>query len=133
MMSNPVDVTQKYFDAWNAHDAVAIVNTFVINGIYQDPNITARGDEIGAYAQSLWEAFPDLTLEIVSKAETATGMVVVEWLLTGTNSKSFQGLLPSGNKISLAGADFIKILDDKIQSVMGYFDTKVIEISLGYR
>jgi steroid delta-isomerase-like uncharacterized protein len=130
-MSNPIYVAQRYFDAWNSQDAVGIVNTFVINGVYQDPSITARGEEIGAYAQSLWEAFPDLSFKIVSKAETAAGMVVTEWLMTGTNSKPFQGLPPSGNKISLAGADFFKISGDKIESVMGYFDTKVIPEQLG--
>ena len=124
-------MAQKYFDAWNAHDAVGIVSTFAIDGVYQDPSITACGDEIGAYAQSLWETFPDLSFQIVSKAETTTEMVVAEWLMTGTNTKPFQGLPPSGNKISLPGADFIKVSSGQIESVMGYFDTKVIPEQLG--
>lgn len=32
-----LDIAQKYFDAWNAHDADAIVKTFADNGIYRDP------------------------------------------------------------------------------------------------
>lgn len=130
-MNKPIDIAQKYFDAWNAHDAIGLVSTFAIDGVYQDPNRTAHGDEIGAYAQGLWEAFPDLSFELVSKAETTTEMVVAEWLMTGTNSKPFQGLPPTGNKISLPGADFIKISGDKIGSVMGYFDTKAIPEQLG--
>ncbi|MGA7179496.1 MAG: ester cyclase [Thiobacillaceae bacterium] len=130
-MNNPSDVLQRYFDAWNAHDAAGIVSTFTSDGVYQDPNTRAHGDEIGAYAQSLWVAFPDLSFEVVSKAGTDAGMVAAEWLMTGTNTGPFQGLPPSGNKVSLAGADFIKVSGGQIESVTGYFDTKVIPEQLG--
>jgi len=130
-MNNPTDVVQKYFNAWNSLDAIGIVNTFINEGVYQDPNIRAIGNEIGGYAQSLWKAFPDLSLEIVSMGSTQTGVVAVEWLMTGINTGPFQSLPPSGKKISIAGADFIKISGDQIESVMGYFDTKSILEQLG--
>jgi len=130
-MKNPLDVAQDYFNAWNAHDAGAICSIFTEDGEYHDPGIKLRGRDISTYVQSLWEAFPDLSFEIVSKSESADGMVAAQWLMKGTNTGPFQGLPASGEKVLLPGADFIKISGDKIDSVKGYFDSKAVPIQLG--
>jgi heme-degrading monooxygenase HmoA len=51
--------------------------------------------------------------------------------MKGTNAGSFQGLPPTGRAISLPGVDVIEIGTDGIQSVKGYFDTRVIPEQLG--
>jgi steroid delta-isomerase-like uncharacterized protein len=130
-MSNLLDVAQAYFNAWNAHDSDAIANEFNENGEYIDPNIRIRGRDIGRYAHSLWEAFPDLSFEIVSKAGTGNGMVAAQWLMRGTNKGAFRGLPPTGKEILLSGADFIKITNGKIESVVGYYDSKAVPDQLG--
>ena len=132
-MNNPVDVALAYFNAWNARDADSIASLFTEEGEYHDPNIKILGRDIGAYAQSLWTAFPDLSFEIVTKAESGEGMVTSQWLMKGTNTGSFQGLPPSGRKVSLPGADFIKVAGGKIESVVGYFDSKVVPQQLGFQ
>src|ERR1700688_501829 len=98
----PVQIAQRYFEAWNRRDPRAIVATFEKGGTYMDSAIPAplTGDAIGAYAQGLWDAFPDLTFEIVKVAQGAEGLVAAEWLMTGTNTGSFNGL---------PGADFIRV------------------------
>ncbi len=130
-MNNPLDVAQAYFNAWNAHDAASITSLFTEEGEYHDPTIRMRGREIGAHLQGLWDAFPDLGFEIVSKAAAGDGMVAAQWLMKGTNTGSFRGLPPSGNKVWLPGADFIKVSGDRIGSVMGYFDTNAVPQQLG--
>ena len=47
---------------------------------------------------SLWQAFPDLSFEIVSQAETGGGRLAAEWLMRGTNTGSFRGLPPTGRR-----------------------------------
>ena len=71
-----LELAQAYFDAWNAQDADAIVATFCDAGTYTDPttNGTLSGPAIGAYAKGLWDAFPDLSFEIRSLAETAANL-----------------------------------------------------------
>ncbi len=70
----PLDIASQYLDAWNAHDADAIVRTFATDGTYCDPTTAAlSGDAIGANAKRLWSAFPDLSFEIVSLAEAGVG------------------------------------------------------------
>ena len=83
---NCLDIANQYFGAWNAHNADAIVNTFVDDGTYCDP-ITNEilGDAIGKNAKRLWKAFPDLSFEIVRLAEAGSGRVMAEWLMKGTN------------------------------------------------
>ena len=130
-MNNPPDVAQAYFNAWNAHDAGSIASLFTEEGEYHDPSIKVRGRDIGTYAQSLWDAFPDLVFELVSKAESGEGMVAAQWLMKGTNTGSFQGLPPSGQKVLLPGADFIKVSGGRIESVVGYFDTRVVPEQMG--
>lgn len=127
-----LDKANKYFDAWNAHDADAIVRTFADDGTYWDPTtgeIPAGG--IRANARRLWEAFPDLSFEIVSVAVAGPGRVVAEWIMKGTNSGEFQGLPATGRTISLPGVDVIEIGTDGIKAVKGYFDTRTIAEQLG--
>lgn len=127
-----LDIAQKYFDAWNAHDADAIVKTFADNGIYRDPTTgEISGDAIGVNAKRLWDTFPDLSFEIVSITEAGPGRVVAEWIMKGTHAGAFQGLPATGRKISLPGADVIEIGTNGIEAVKGYFDTRVIPVQLG--
>jgi steroid delta-isomerase-like uncharacterized protein len=127
-----LEIANKYFDAWNTHDAEAIVNTFAENGTYCDPSTgEISGDAIGANAKRLWNVFPNLSFEIVSVAEAGSGRVVAEWIMKGTNTGSFHKLPATGRTISLPGADVIEIGADGIKSVKGYFDTHAIPEQLG--
>lgn len=128
----PLDIAHQYFNAWNDHNADAIVKCFVDGGTYFDPGAQLlSGNAIGAYASSLWAAFPDLAFEITNLMETSDGRIAAEWLMTGTNKGPMNGLPPTGKAISLPGADFIDISPDGIRSLKGYFDTKVVPEQLG--
>ena len=61
------------------------------------------------YARGLWDAFPDLTFEIISKAQTGPESVAAQWVMRGTNTGSLQGLPPTGRSVEVPGADFIEI------------------------
>lgn len=131
-MANLLSVAHKYFDAWNNHDADALVATFAEGGTYSDPSSgEVYGEALKAYVNDLWEAFPDLSFDAVSTAEAGPNTVATQWLMKGTNSGPFQGLPPSGCTVSLPGADFIEIEGDRIKSVKGYFDSRVVPEQLG--
>lgn len=129
---NTLAAARRYLDAWNARDAAAIAATFVAGGTYTDPSTPAiTADAVGAYAQRLWAAFPDLSFEIVSLAEAGAGRVVAEWFMRGTNTAPFMGLPPTGRAIALPGVDVIDAGEGGITSVKGYFDTRAIPTQLG--
>lgn len=131
-MMKAIDVANEYFDAWNARDADAITRTFIAGGTYSDPTTgVISGDAIAVNAKRLWEAFPDLSFEVISVAEAGSSRVAAEWLMTGTNNGPFQGLPPTKRKVSLPGADFIEVTAGGIKAVTGYFDTRIIPDQLG--
>lgn len=133
MAPNPAESAQRYFDAWNRHDAAGIVSTFHDGGTYADPTTPGplTGQAIGAYAQVLWAAFPDLSFEVASLAQNGDGLVAAEWVMRGVNTGSFMGLPPTGVTVTLPGSDFIRVEDDKIRSVQGYFDGGAVPRALG--
>jgi steroid delta-isomerase-like uncharacterized protein len=128
-----LDAAHKYFDAWNRRDAKGIVATFGVGGTYSDPTTKPlTGDAIGAYAQGLWSAFPDLSFEIVGIGETSSGHVAAQWIMRGTNSGSMWGLPPTGRQVVLPGADFVEVhADGLLKSVTGYFDSRGVPDQLG--
>jgi steroid delta-isomerase-like uncharacterized protein len=128
----PMEVAHAYFAAWNARNPDAIVAAFAAGGTYTDPLAgTLTGPAIGAYAGRLFAAFPDLSFELVSAAPAGAGVVATQWLMKGTNTAPFQGLPPTGRSIALPGADFVTVAGDKVQSVVGYFDSAATPRQLG--
>ncbi|MFV1921203.1 MAG: ester cyclase [Methylotenera sp.] len=121
-----------YFDAWNAHDAVALRAVFSDGGTYQDPSVgEVSGQKPELYAEHLWNAFPDLAFASAGFYALSANKFLAEWVMTGTNTGSLNGLPPSGKSVSLNGVDIIEVSDDGIQSVIGYFDSKAVPVQLG--
>jgi steroid delta-isomerase-like uncharacterized protein len=133
MPQTAVQVFQRYVDAWNRRDPGDIVATFAEGATYVDPTTAGplTGAAIGAYAQGLWDAFPDLTFDVVSLGDDSHGLVSAEWLMKGTNTGSLKGLPPTGRSIAVAGADFARIDGEKIISLRGYFDAGAVPRALG--
>jgi predicted ester cyclase len=77
-----------------------------------------------AYTSGLFAAFPDLSFEIISAAQTGDDTVSAQWMMRGTNTGPMAGVPPTGMAVALPGADFITVDGDKIRSVQGYFDQK---------
>ncbi|MBL8541827.1 MAG: ester cyclase [Betaproteobacteria bacterium] len=128
-----MQVAERYFDAWNRRDAEAIVASFASGGTYSDPSAgeNLQGDAIAAYARGLWAAFPDLSFATASAADDGAGLISAQWIMRGTNTGSMLGLPPTGRSVTLAGADFIQVEGDRIRSVRGYFDSRVVPDQLG--
>jgi steroid delta-isomerase-like uncharacterized protein len=126
-------IVQAYFDAWNAHDADAIESTFAEGGTYEDPTTPGPllGSAIGENAAGLWSAFPDVSFEVTSHVHDGSGLFSAQWTMKGTNSGSFAGLPPTGRSVVLPGADFIRVADDGITSVEGYFNPGAIPEQIG--
>ena len=128
----PTEVARRYIDAWNIRSPAAINGMFVEGGTYTDPVTKGplTGAAIGGFAEGLFVPFPDLTFEITSNEETASG-VVLEWTMRGTNTGSLSGLPPTGARIAQPGIDVIRVSGDKVLSVRGYFDRQTMLDQLG--
>lgn len=124
---------RRYFDAWNARSADAILSSLNDGATYEDPSSggPVSGENLAAYVSGLWSAFPDLAFEEISLAETAPGTAAGQWIMRGTNTGNFMGLPPTGKKVQLHGCDFITVKGGKVQSVIGYFDSAAVPRQLG--
>jgi steroid delta-isomerase-like uncharacterized protein len=124
---------RRYFDAWSRHSADGIVAAINPGGTYEDPMTGGplSGAELARYAGNLFEAYPDLSLEILSEVEDGSGHVAARWVMRGTNNGPMRGAPPTGRSIELAGADFIVTKGDHVASVTGYFDSAALFRQLG--
>jgi SnoaL-like domain len=69
---NALEVSQRSTDAWNRHDADALVALYAEGGTYHNPRLdhALTGQAIGDFAKSVWAAYPDMSLEIISRGDT---------------------------------------------------------------
>ncbi len=128
MMSKEIEIVEKYFSAWNAHDTDAILATFTIDGTYSDPvgGKNLSGQNYADYASSLFITFPDLKLELIENSVASTGVIAAPWLLFGTHQGPVGELQATGKSIVLPGCDFITVENEKIKQVIGYFDPEYL-------
>ena len=85
---NAIEVVKRYSEAWNRHDADAIVALFVEGGTYSNPDAGRglTGQAIADFAKGVFAAFPDVSFEIVSIGDTGGGLVAFQWLARATNT-----------------------------------------------
>lgn len=130
---NALERCRGYFDAWAARDMNGILAAFAPRGRYEDP--TTRGPlsvaGLRAHAERLWEAFPDLTFEMVSIDPIGTDRVSGQWRMRGTNTGSLNGLPPTERAVDLPGIDVVVAGPAGIESVTGYFDSVAVARQLG--
>lgn len=129
---SPPSLAQRYFTAWNDRDGDAIAACFARDGEYSDPlaGDHLTGDAIAAYARSIWEAFPDLQIQVIHSSNCGRGSIVAQWIIRGTHAGVFRGHAPTGRALSLAGASFIRQGDGGVTSAQSYFDTGAIRRQL---
>jgi steroid delta-isomerase-like uncharacterized protein len=130
-----LEITQRETDAWNRHDADALVALFTEGGTYHTPRIghALRGQAIADYAKSVWAAYPDMSLEIISSGDTGGGLVATQWVLHGTHTgQLMDGNPPTGPNVAYPGASFTQIEGDKIRSEQVYVDRQTAAEQLRY-
>jgi steroid delta-isomerase-like uncharacterized protein len=130
---NPLHAVQPYFDAWNRHEADALVASLTPDGVYADPIVPqgVSGPALVGYVHGLWAAFPDLHFELASTSVLDENQVAAQWIMFGTNTGPFNGLPPTGKSVKVLGADFIAVADGQVKHVQGYFDSGEVPRQLG--
>lgn len=127
-MQSYTEAVKVYFDAWNAHDTDAILDSLTLDGTYSDPvgGENLSGQAYADYANSLFIAFPDLELELISNTVASNNMVAAPWLLFGTHQGPVGDLQSTNRVITLPGCDFIVVENRKVKTVLGYFDPEYL-------
>jgi steroid delta-isomerase-like uncharacterized protein len=133
---NAIEVAQNNFNSWNRHDAEAYVAGYADGGTYRTPRFDhgLTGSAIGDFVKSVWKAFPDASLEMISIGDTGGGLIALQWILHGTHTGPLMdGTPPSGRKVSYPGASFVQVEGDKIRSEQVYVDRQTVAELLGLK
>jgi steroid delta-isomerase-like uncharacterized protein len=133
---NALEIAQRSFDAWNRHDADAIVGLFAEGGTHSSPRAGKEltGEAIANFAKALFKAYPDASFEIISIGDTGGGLVASEWVLHGTHSGAyFDSSPPTGRSLTLPGASFTQVESDKIRYERVYTDRQTVAEQLGLK
>jgi steroid delta-isomerase-like uncharacterized protein len=133
---NATEVAQNNFNSWNRHDADAIVAAYAKGGTYRTPRMghSLTGQAIGDFAKSVWKAFPDASLELISIGDAGAGLIAIQWILPGTHpGPLMDGTPPTGRKVSYPGASFVQVDGDKIRSEHVYIDRQTVAELLGLK
>ena len=126
---------QEWAAAWSEHDdgarlAALYTSDATHEEVPSDTNF-AGPEEIAAYAQSHFAAFPDVALELTS-AFAAGDLAAAEWVYGGTYTGSLPGLPPgAGQPFSVRGTAIFELQDGKIRRSASYFDFYSLLIQLG--
>jgi steroid delta-isomerase-like uncharacterized protein len=134
-MTEAREVSDRYTDLINAHDAEAIAALFGDDGVLIDPTGEYRGREaIVEYWQGFFQAFPDISGSDEFKAESGD-TAINEWTASGTNDgplETPEGTIPAtGKRATLRGCDAVTVRGGTITSQRIYYDQLSFLAQLG--
>ena len=132
---NALEVSQRIFDAWNRHDADAVIAGYAEDATYHSPRFDhpVKGRQaIGDWIKLVLKAYPDLRFEVISRGDTGGGLVATRFVLHGTHTGPFMdGTPPTGRTVAYPIASFAQVEGDKIRSEHVYFDRQGVAEQLG--
>ena len=134
-MAQAREVSDRYTDLINAHDAQGIATLFADDGVLVDPGGEHRGrDAIAEYWDGFFRAFPDIHGQDDFEAESGD-TAINEWSASGTNTGPLEGpegtIPATGKRVTLRGCDAITVRDGLIESQRIYFDQLSFMTQLG--
>ncbi len=134
-MAEAREISDRYTDAINAHDADAIGALYADDGVFTEPAGEFRGREaIVQYWERFFTAFPDLNGRDEFTAESGD-TAINEWSFSGTNSgpiETPEGTIPAtGKRVTVRGCDALTVREGRIRSHRAYYDQLTFMTQLG--
>ncbi|MDH3682135.1 MAG: nuclear transport factor 2 family protein [Acidimicrobiia bacterium] len=113
-MTCELDLVERYFKAFNAHDLEAVVDCFTDDGVITTSDgVRHHGArEIRRFYDDIIEQFPDARCEL-QRAWDSAGTAAAEWDFTGTRRDQ-------QDRFQLVGAELFTLRDAKIDDLRVY-------------
>jgi steroid delta-isomerase-like uncharacterized protein len=128
------DVARAYFEAHERKDLATVSSLWEPGKVARIIGIAdlRAPDELRGYFESLYDAFPDFQLRILS----VTGddeRAAVRWALTGTfaGPGTFQGMEATGARLAMEGIDLLEVSDGRVHDLVAYVNGADIAEQLG--
>src|ERR1700674_2219076 len=128
-------VVEHAFEAMTAQDIDRLVALVTPDCDWVDAGTRIQGpDQLRAYMQAFYTAFPDFGLAIQHSVESGD-TVAAETRFTGTHTGPLRlpsgEVPPTGKPISLEGCDYIEVVGGKIKSWHSYANMAAFMAQLG--
>lgn len=133
-MSEVSEAAKGFYQAWNRHDAAAVLAAFAPGGWLSDPTLSApvSGEGLTTYVSGWLTGFGDLQFQ-VKRLATDGEWVAAQWVLRGVNSGALGSEAPTGRLVEVSGADWLQVQAGKVVAVHRVFDARGLMQQLGYR
>jgi steroid delta-isomerase-like uncharacterized protein len=89
------------------------------------------GAELREYTVEIFEAFPDVRLEVKRVISADDGVVAIEGVYVGTHEGVLDGIPPTGNNVVIPTMTVIDVSQDGITSWRDYWDQQEFSEQLG--
>jgi len=124
---------ERALTAFDAHDVDAMMAEFADGGTFTDPLVDGElsGDALRDYTLEVFEAFPDLRIDVRRVVSTGGEVVAIETTYVGTHEGPMEGLPPTGETIEIPGVTIIDVSDAGITAWRDYFDQQLFADQLG--
>ncbi len=127
-------VVNDIYDAINAHDLDKLASYYTDDLVLDivSGNLVVNGNaEFRAFFAELFEAFPDLTFKL-NRMLTSDNIAVCEFSTSGTLTKPWLGIQPTGKSVESICLDIMEFENGKIKHVTNYRDVQSMLIQLGH-
>ena len=122
------------FTAGWSQDMPRLLSTVTDDVVYEDATLGVVNhgkEELRAFAQGFFNAFPDLHFTMTS-CFVSGKLAATEWIGTGTHKGDMPGM-PATNKVaSIRGVSVIELQDGKIKHDTDYWDMATMMRQLGF-
>jgi steroid delta-isomerase-like uncharacterized protein len=126
----------RYNDAWNAHDADAIMKMHTPDMVFHNHTAgeSATGEEVRGHIQAIFDSWPDIRFE-TRRLYVREGLVVQEWTATATHARTMRRgdivAEPTGAQVRWEGMDIIPFAGGLVKRKDVYSDSVSILRQVG--
>jgi steroid delta-isomerase-like uncharacterized protein len=123
---------ERAIEAFNDHDPDRLMDEMAEGSTFTDPlEEDLTGEELHEYTGAIFEAFPDLRLEVKRVITSNGGVTTIECNYVGTHEGPLEGIPPTGNSVVVPSMTVIDVSDDGITSWRDYWDRQMFTEQLG--
>ena len=123
---------ERAIEAFNDHDPDRLMDEMADGSTFTDPlEAGLTGEELHEYTATIFEAFPDIRLEVDRVITSGEGATAIECEYVGTHEGPLEGIPPTGNHVVVPSMTVIDVSEDGITSWRDYWDQQTFSEQLG--
>ena len=130
--ADPMVALEPYIEGWQTRNVDLILSACTDDIVFDEsptPEPVRGKEAFREYLTTLFEAFPDLTLDATNVAPTAE-QVWAEWVMNGTQRGDLMGIPAKGKRMEIRGCSVFVISGGKLAEERLYWDASTLQQQL---